>query len=587
MKLFSALFIWCMFCSLNSCAKTDNSLFINEKNANVKNTYFYNTYCKTFEQIYSNGDTVTINFSFKNKFKKDYFSIYIPDSSSIDLISINKTKIHNIKTKKKISKLIQLPVNSENYIVHIVSNNKKSVELYINLTTQLYEKKILNLIINIIITSIIGFIGLYHFIFYVFRPKDKRFLFSGLFSISFVVYASFNIPEPIFYFIFANVHLSIYNFIYNLSTFISSLFFVLYLYSIYPDTFSKKVVNFSKISALLFIILYLVISFTNILQFKVLNFLYTCVYISISIYILYFLIKSVRNKNSISKFILSGFVILFIFSELDIISNKFFSKTFYFTKIGTLLFFISVAFSLAYEFTKNVSNIEKISKKLVVLDKLNDKLILRLKNTIKKSISSEINFLQAQIKPHFLHNTLNTIVSLISTDQFKARELIINLSEFLRKCFDFKEENQLVTLEHEIDTIRLFMNIQQTRYPDKVQINYILPTKLTYKIPMLILQPIVENSFKHGILPKNMPGVINITIWSQEKYLCFSIFDNGTGIKKDRLCDLKNNKLSTSGIGIQNIDSRLQKLYNSKLEIQTTYLESTKITFKIHKDYLH
>jgi len=119
---------------------------------------------------------------------------------------------------------------------------------------------------------------------------------------------------------------------------------------------------------------------------------------------------------------------------------------------------------------------------------------------------AELKALQAQINPHFLFNALNTVVSFCRTDPMKARDLLIHLSEFFRR--NLRQSDQLVTLKDEIEHVNSYLAIQGARYGDRLKVVVdVEPEVKTAMLPPLTLQPIVENSVKHGIgrLPEGAP----------------------------------------------------------------------------------
>lgn len=195
---------------------------------------------------------------------------------------------------------------------------------------------------------------------------------------------------------------------------------------------------------------------------------------------------------------------------------------------------------------------------------------------------AELRRLQAQIRPHFLFNTLNTVVSFCRTDPNKARQLLLELSFFLRNSFQNAEE--FITLEKEIAIIKSYLSIVTARYGDKINIHFDIQEKSCIQIPSLILQPIIENAIKHGLLPKTEPGHVYIHIRNHGDYVTFEVKDDGVGMAPDQLKNLLTNPSTTSGIGITNVNERLKTTCNEELHITSTQSTGTTVTFKIHKE---
>lgn len=210
--------------------------------------------------------------------------------------------------------------------------------------------------------------------------------------------------------------------------------------------------------------------------------------------------------------------------------------------------------------------------------------LLTLKKRVAKSIKREQDFLRAQIKPHFLYNTLETIAYLCQKEPEWASELIINLANYLRYSFDFESLNNSIPIKNELELVDFYIKIQKARFPDKIEIEYNLKTNLDFNIPPLILQPLVENAIKHGILQEPEGGIVEITINKKNNYYNIFVKDNGIGMSEQQLLSLNNEDNKNDDkihIGLDNINKRLKKLYNQELKIISSYGEGTTVKFKI------
>ena len=155
---------------------------------------------------------------------------------------------------------------------------------------------------------------------------------------------------------------------------------------------------------------------------------------------------------------------------------------------------------------------------------------------------AELKALQAQINPHFLFNAINTIVSLVRTDPEKARSLLQTLSLFFRNSFQINKEE--VSIQREIEHIRAYLEIEKARFGNRLLINYSIPESLECLLPPFLLQPIVENSIKHGIMIRRKEGIINISAKAYKKGVMIAIEDNGVGMKKEKITELLCNDIS-------------------------------------------
>ncbi|OJU12226.1 MAG: hypothetical protein BGN88_14150, partial [Clostridiales bacterium 43-6] len=144
--------------------------------------------------------------------------------------------------------------------------------------------------------------------------------------------------------------------------------------------------------------------------------------------------------------------------------------------------------------------------------------LLLLKKSLATAINSEMAFLQAQIKPHFLYNTLNTIMNLCYKDGETAGRLLGRLSEYLQKSFDIENTTDKVTLERELELTKAYTEIEQARFGNRLYVVYDVYQSLMYKtILPLTIQPIVENAIRHGVLAKEEGGTVQISVYPKEE----------------------------------------------------------------------
>lgn len=209
------------------------------------------------------------------------------------------------------------------------------------------------------------------------------------------------------------------------------------------------------------------------------------------------------------------------------------------------------------------------------------KTLLQLKKLVNQTIQNEMAFLQAQIKPHFLYNTLNTIMSFCWTDAEKAGQLLLALSSYLRGSFNFNNMDQFSTLEKEMEFVEAYITIEKARFEEKLSFQYNLDVSLdTIMIPNLMIQPIVENAIKHGILPKKEGGTILISVKRKDSYILITIQDDGVGISEDKLPYLLTSR-ENKCVGLTNIDRRLKRIYGHGIQITSKVNDGTIVSIKI------
>ena len=190
----------------------------------------------------------------------------------------------------------------------------------------------------------------------------------------------------------------------------------------------------------------------------------------------------------------------------------------------------------------------------------------RFANEQKKSaalqaqlVQAQLQALKMQLQPHFLFNTLNSISSLVIKNPLQAQTMIAKLGDFLRMTLDFNE-NQMVLLKEELQFLRSYLDIEQTRFSEKLQVVFdVNENVLNAVVPHLAMQPIVENSVKHGISQLTEGGKIEIIANKIEDKLQLQVKDNGKG---------KENFQPTEKTGLSNIKSRLQHLYGKEFSFE-------------------
>ena len=190
---------------------------------------------------------------------------------------------------------------------------------------------------------------------------------------------------------------------------------------------------------------------------------------------------------------------------------------------------------------------------------------------------AELKALQTQINPHFLFNALHTTSFFVRKDPSKAKEIIIDLSTYLR--YNLENSCKLVPLEMELEQVKAYFNIEKARFGDKIFLNIDVDENVkNISIPSLIIQPLVENSIKHGLLKKREGGFVNIIAQKENKGCLITIEDNGVGIDQ-KIIDNLDDRINKN-IGLKNVHNRIKLIYGKGLVVEK--LETgTKISFYI------
>ena len=170
---------------------------------------------------------------------------------------------------------------------------------------------------------------------------------------------------------------------------------------------------------------------------------------------------------------------------------------------------------------------------------------------------ARLRALQSQLEPHFLFNTLNAISTLVAEGHNSdAVRMIARVSDFLRLTLDANETPEISVTE-ELEFVRRYLEIEQVRFGDRLRVTIdAQPEAMPALVPALVLQPLVENAVKHGILPRERGGSVAVTIAMQDGTLRISVADDGPGLSQDS--DLQR------GVGLSNTAARLKELYGNQ-----------------------
>ena len=209
-------------------------------------------------------------------------------------------------------------------------------------------------------------------------------------------------------------------------------------------------------------------------------------------------------------------------------------------------------------------------------------LLVELKNLIEnqqkiedaKKLEEELrdsrsSLAMSQIRSHFIFNVLNAISGLCKYDANKADEMIICFSRYLRNNIDIINDDSLLPFSIEIKHLEDYIKLEQMRFNNKIAFNYKIEVS-DFLIPPLILQPLIENSIKHGLLKKECGGNINLTASKEGKYIAITIKDDGVGFDTSK-------KFTNNSIGIENVRFRLKNSINGMMDIESIINKGTTI----------
>lgn len=199
---------------------------------------------------------------------------------------------------------------------------------------------------------------------------------------------------------------------------------------------------------------------------------------------------------------------------------------------------------------------------------------------------AELLLLHAQINPHFLYNTLDSIIWMAEQEK---HEEVVDMTSALAKMFraSITRDQELVSIRVEIEHIRQYLFIQKMRYREQLDYEFDIPSHvLHYKTVKILLQPFIENAIYHGIRSKTTPGMIYISAWQEEDQLIFEVRDNGLGMTAERLAEVIQGTVTTNtqhGIGIGNVNERIQLYFGTSYGMTMTSVlgEGTVVTIRV------
>ncbi|MDP4180653.1 MAG: 7TM diverse intracellular signaling domain-containing protein, partial [Bacillota bacterium] len=327
-------------------------------------------------------------------------------------------------------------------------------------------------------------------------------------------------------------------------------FFVMFIHSFFPEDTPRWFVRVSQVTGFIFTSLTLAVSdklnSLFLLPFQI------CGVVIIAL-IFFILIKAVHLRRDAALVFLIATASIVIIIVNDTLNGYGIIKTGYYIPIGQFLFIFVQSFILFRKLVKQ------------------EELLLR----------SELRMLQAQIKPHFLFNALNTIISVSRSSSEKAVELLLYLSDYLRCGFSFKNDEEFVDFDTEILHVKSYLEIEKARFSDKLKIVYDIDSNIECKVPPYILQPIVENAVRHGILPLKNGGTVKLSAKNINNMLSIVIEDDGVGMSEEKMNSVLSGIDKTSGIGVSNVKNRIERIYKRKIEIKSALRKGTVVNISI------
>jgi two-component system LytT family sensor kinase len=193
--------------------------------------------------------------------------------------------------------------------------------------------------------------------------------------------------------------------------------------------------------------------------------------------------------------------------------------------------------------------------------------------------------LQAQISPHFVYNTLNTIAAFVRTEPEMARQLLSDFADFLRRTF--RPMGEFTPFAQELEYVHQYLTFEKARFGERLDVVYrVDPEVLSTVVPALVLQPLVENAVRHGISRKIGSGRVVVAAEDHGNECCISVDDDGVGMAEDVARQvLHRPRRRAYGVGLTNVNERLRSVYGPEhgLEIASRPNGGTRVSFSVPK----
>jgi two-component system LytT family sensor kinase len=210
--------------------------------------------------------------------------------------------------------------------------------------------------------------------------------------------------------------------------------------------------------------------------------------------------------------------------------------------------------------------------------------LAELADSRARLVEAEVRALRAQISPHFVYNALNAIASFVRTDPDRARELLLDFADFTR--YSFRRHGEYTTLEEELRSIERYLVLEQARFGDRLGVTLrIAPEVLPVTVPVLSLQPLVENAVRHGLSDKPGGGRITILAEDHDREAVITVEDDGVGEDPERVRRALAGDASMDSIGLGNVDERLRTAYGEEygLVVETAPGAGTRVVVRVPK----
>lgn len=403
----------------------------------------------------------------------------------------------------------------------------------------------------------------YHLVLYLYRRSDRTLLYFSILCFTVGIRTLFS-NETLIMEVFPEIPFWVGSKIATLTVPICVITSLLYVRDLFRDDVPSAFVRLLLLLSGIYAALVLVASST---VYSVLFLPYLGVVAAACFLAVFLAFKAVYYRKKDYLLFFFGVAVLALTALIDILNFGQFVQTGYVLSFGLCGFILTQVILLAKRYTETFRDLERMSAEL--------------QESLDRTMHVETAFLNAQMKPHFLYNTLNTIAYCCKTDPAEAERLILSLAKYLRGTLDFENLSGIIPLKKEIDLVRAYVTIEKARF-ETVDVSFVIDPDLPeLQIPPLTIQPLVENAIRHGLRKRGGAGKVVITIRMCENNILVSVEDNGVGISDEKLANLLESPGGSASIGLYNIHTRLLRLYGKGLSLSSKPGHGTSVRFTI------
>lgn len=411
--------------------------------------------------------------------------------------------------------------------------------------------------IDLILAGICLFAGTYHLVLFLYRRKDYKLLSFTVFCVAVAVRGLISNTTYIMDF-FPELPFVIGSRLVTVSIPVLTVSMLLYVNYMFRDTIPKWLIQSLTAVSTLYA---LIVVIAEPYLYSTLFFLYLIIPMIACIIGLYSAVRSIKDKRREAGLYLAGILFIAAGAVNDTLVYIQWIDTGYRLGVGLAGFAVIQSFIMAMQYTRFANERKRLYERLHETD---------------------LAFLQAQIKPHFIYNALSAISHMIGKEPNKAKALLLDFSDYLRGCFDFSNTSGLATLSKEMDLAKAYLSIEKARFQERLNVEYEIEENPHVLIPLLCIQPIVENAVRHGLMKRVEGGTVKIKAWNEQGDTHIRVEDDGVGIPEDKIEEILSDR--TSAAGLTNINARLKLKFGTEMKITSREKEGTAVEIIVPKN---